>query len=222
MADHVVGVGPKLNEAFRSNLCGCSKDGNVFDLTPGVFEESETVKPVSSSNSQQCRVLIFGRGDVEDFKLKGFDIAGKVFAALEDTRLVFVGAPDRKHEEIANRLIECGVPASRLISRSGSCSHAFENRGLWINRTRGNVSWVSLCSSVVTGIAQCSFWFNINICNWVRGPRGVDRSHPEYLVWGQEMSTWGSGDFAWFLWQEIQLGQTDKRVSLPDDQPGSW
>ena len=165
MADHVVGVGPKLNEAFRSNLCGCSKDGNVFDLTPGVFEESETVKPVSSSNSQQCRVLIFGRGDVKDFKLKGFDIAGKAIAALQDTRLVFVGAPDRKHEEIANRLIECGVPASRLISRSGSCSHAFENRGLWINRTRGNVSWVSLCSSVVTGIAQCSFWFNINICN---------------------------------------------------------
>ena len=156
MADHVVGVVPKLSEAFRSYLCGCSKDGNVFDLTPGVFVESETVKQISSSNSQHCRVLIFGRGDVEDFKLKGVDIAGKAIAALQDTRLVFVGAPDRKHEEIANRLIECGVPASRLrvrgfvsrprkfealISRSGSCSHAFENRGLWINRIRGNVSW---------------------------------------------------------------------------------
>ena len=44
MADHVVGVGPKLSEAFRSYLCGCNKDGNVFDLTPGVFEESEPVK----------------------------------------------------------------------------------------------------------------------------------------------------------------------------------
>ena len=30
---------------------------------------------------------------------------------------MFVGAPHRKHEEIANRLIECGVPASRLRVR---------------------------------------------------------------------------------------------------------
>ena len=117
MADHVVGVGPKLSEAFRSYLCGCNKDGNVFDLTPGVFEEFETVKQVSHSDRQQRRVLVFGRGDVEDFELKGFDIAGKAIAALQDSRLVFVGARDGKHEEIAKRLIECGVPASRLRVR---------------------------------------------------------------------------------------------------------
>ena len=114
MADHVVGIGPKLSEAFRSYLSGCDKDGNVFDLTPGVFEEFETVKQVSHSDRQQRRVLVFGRGDVEDFELKGFDIAGKAIAALQDTRLVFVGAPDGKREEIAKRLIEYGVPASRL------------------------------------------------------------------------------------------------------------
>ena len=113
MADHVVGVGPKLSESFRSYLSGCDKDGNVFDLTPGVFEELKTVKQVSHSDRQQRRVLVFGRGDVEDFEIKGFDIAGKAVAALEDTRLVF-GAPDGNHEEIMRRLIECGVPASRL------------------------------------------------------------------------------------------------------------
>ena len=117
MADHVVGVGPKLSEAFRSYLCGCHKDGKVFDLTPGLFEEFETVKQVSPSDRQQRRVLVFSRGDVEDFELKGFDIAGKAIAALQDTLLVFVGAPDGKHEEIASRLIECGVPASRLRVR---------------------------------------------------------------------------------------------------------
>ena len=117
MADHVVGVGPKLSEAFRSYLCGCHKDGKVFDLTPGVFEEFETVKQVSPSDRQQRRVLVFGRGDAEDFELKGFDIAGKAIAALQDTLLVFVGAPDGKHKEIANRLIDCGVPASRLRVR---------------------------------------------------------------------------------------------------------
>ena len=116
MADHVVGVGPKLSEAFRSYLCGCNKDGNVFDFTPGVFEEFKAVRQAPNQR-QQRSVLVFGSGDVDDFELKGFDIAGKAIAALQDTRLLFVGAPDGKHEEIAKRLSECGVPASRLRVR---------------------------------------------------------------------------------------------------------
>ena len=116
MADHVVGVGPKLSEAFRSYLRGCKKDDHVLDFTPGVLEEFEAVNQ-DPSERQQRSVLVFGRGDVDDFELKGFDIAGKAIAALQDTRLMFVGAPDGKHEEIAKRLIECGVPASRLRVR---------------------------------------------------------------------------------------------------------
>ncbi|CAH3146477.1 unnamed protein product [Porites evermanni] len=116
MADHVVGVGPKLSEAFRSYLRSCQKDDNVLDLTPGVFVEFEAVKQALNER-QQHSVLVFGRGDVEDFELKGFDIAGKAVAELEDTRLVFVGAPDGKHEEIAKRLTACGVPPSRLRVR---------------------------------------------------------------------------------------------------------
>ncbi|CAH3193344.1 unnamed protein product, partial [Porites evermanni] len=94
MADHVVGVGPKLSEAFRSYLRSCRKDDTVLDFTPGVFEEFAALKQVPR-----------------------FDIAGKAISALEDTRLVFVGAPDGKHEEIANRLTECGVPERRLRVR---------------------------------------------------------------------------------------------------------
>ena len=116
MADHFVGVGPKLSEFFRPDLRSCQKDDNVLDLTPGVFEEFVAVKQALNER-QQRSVLVFGRGDVEDFKLKGFDIAGKAVAELEDTRLVFVGAPDGKHEEIAKRLTECGVPPSRLRVR---------------------------------------------------------------------------------------------------------
>ena len=116
MADHVLGVGPKLSEALRSYLCGCNKDGNVFDFTPGVFEEFKAVRQVPNQR-QQRSVLVFGGGDVDDFELKGFDIAGKAIAALQDTRLMFVGAPDGKHEEITKRLIQCGVPARRLRVR---------------------------------------------------------------------------------------------------------
>ena len=116
MADHVVGVGAKLSEAFRSYLRGCKKEDNVFDFTPGVFEEFVAVYQ-DPNERQQRSVLVFGRGDVEDFQLKGFDIAGKAIAALQNTRLVFVGAPDGKQEEIADLLFECGLPASRLRVR---------------------------------------------------------------------------------------------------------
>ena len=116
MADLVVGVGPKLSEAFRSYLGGCQKDQSVVDLTPGVFEEFVSVRQVVEERKQRS-VLVFGCGDAEDFEVKGFDIAGKAVAALEDTRLMFAGAPDGKREEIAKRLTGCGVPASRLKVR---------------------------------------------------------------------------------------------------------
>ena len=44
MADQVVGIGPKLSEAYRSYLRGCQKDDHVLNFTPGVFEEFEAVK----------------------------------------------------------------------------------------------------------------------------------------------------------------------------------
>ena len=116
MANFVVGVGPKLSEAFRSYLRWCEKDQTILDLTPGVFEEFVSVKQVPVER-KHCSVLVFGRGDAEDFSLKGFDIAGKAVASLPDTHLVFVGAPDGKVEEVAARLLNCGIPANRLKVR---------------------------------------------------------------------------------------------------------
>ena len=115
MADLVVGVGPKLSEAFRSYLRG--EGINVIDFTPGVFDEFVGVKQ-SPNEGKHRRVLIFGRGDDEDFELKGFDIAGKAIAKLPDTLLVFAGARDGKYEEIARKLSEChGVPKRSLRVR---------------------------------------------------------------------------------------------------------
>ena len=145
MADHVVGVGPKLSDAFRSYLRGFKKDDDVLDFTPGVFEEFEAVNQ-DPSERQQRSVLVFGRGDIEDhdFELKGFDIAGKAVAALLDTRLVFVGASDRKKEEVKNSFITCGVPADRLRVRGfvedrESLRHLFQEVDLVVmpSRTEG-------------------------------------------------------------------------------------
>ncbi|XP_068699941.1 protein NLRC3-like isoform X2 [Montipora foliosa] len=113
MANFVVGVGPKLAEAFCNYLRSCQKDQDVMDFTPGIFDEFVSVQQVREERKQYS-VLVFGRGDAEDFELKGFDIAARSVAALHDTRLVVVGAPDGKREEIANRLLECGIPKRRL------------------------------------------------------------------------------------------------------------
>ena len=116
MADFVVGIGPKLSEAFRSYLRSCHKDQNVVDFTPGVFDEFKSVKQ-SPEERKHCSVLVFGRGDNEDFELKGFDIVARAVASLPGTRLVFVGAPDGKREEMKEMLTKCGVPAKSLRVR---------------------------------------------------------------------------------------------------------
>ena len=116
MSDFVVGVGPKLTETFHSYLRGCQKHQTVFEFTPGVFDEFLSVQQVPEER-KHIRILVFGRGDAEDFSLKGFDIAGKAVASLPDCHLVFVGAPNGKHEEIAKQLEDCGISASRLKVR---------------------------------------------------------------------------------------------------------
>ena len=143
MADLVVGVGPKLTEALRSYLRRWQNNESVVDLTPGVFEEFVGVIQDIKERKQRI-VLVFNRGDAEDFELKGFDIAGKAVAALYDTRLVFVGAPDGKRVEIAERLIGCGVPSSRLrvigfIQDRGTLKRLFRQVDLVVmpSRTEG-------------------------------------------------------------------------------------
>ena len=116
MADLVVGVGPKLTEAFRKYLRWCKKDQDVFEFTPSVFADFASVQQALDERKHRS-VLVFGRGDYEDFELKGFDIAARSVAALPDTLLVFVGAPDGKQQEIAERLLDSGIPKRRLSVR---------------------------------------------------------------------------------------------------------
>ena len=117
MANFVVTVGPKLYEAFHAYLRGYQKD-QIFEFTPGILAEFSEVKQVLQDDGKIFRVLAFGRGDAEDFLLKGFDIAASAVASLSDCHLLFVGAPDGKLEEIKQRFLECGISANKLTIRS--------------------------------------------------------------------------------------------------------
>ena len=66
MADFVVGVGPMLSEVLSRCLHFYKKDRTILDLTPGIFDEFVSVKQVPDER-KHCSVLVFGRGDAEDF-----------------------------------------------------------------------------------------------------------------------------------------------------------
>ena len=118
LADLVVAVGAKLRDAYSSYLRSCQKSQDIIQLTPGAFDEFKAVKQ-AAQEGEKFKVLTFGRGDPEDFELKGYDIAPKALAELRDSSycLVFVGTPEGKQDEVKERLLESGIPKDQLIVR---------------------------------------------------------------------------------------------------------
>ena len=118
LADQVVAIGPKLAEVFSGYLRPCGKDRDVLNFTPGIFSEFADVNQATDER-EAFNVLVFGRGDSEDFKLKGYDIAAQAIAELKDTtyKLVFVGATRGEEEKVAKKLLEQGLEPSQLKVR---------------------------------------------------------------------------------------------------------
>ena len=121
LADQVAAVGPKLTGAFACYLRSCGKDEDVINLTPGIFSEFANINQ-AVKGGETFRVLLFGRGDCEDFRVKGYDIAARAVAKLEDEeqsyKLVFVGAPNGEEEKVKERFLKEGISPSQLIVRS--------------------------------------------------------------------------------------------------------
>ena len=121
-ADLVMPVGPRLTEFYSSYLQRYKKEMDVLSFTPGLFEREFGDLEQDANNNADFKVLIFGRGDKEDFELKGYNIAAKAFTdpRLEKKlyQLIFVGAPEGKEEEVRERLLQCGIAKEQLIVRT--------------------------------------------------------------------------------------------------------
>jgi len=115
-ADVVLAIGPKLKDSVAANLRWDGRDEHVIDITPGIFSEFAESEQASQER-EEFRILVFGRGDSKDFKLKGYDIAAKAIAGLKDKTylLKFVGAPNGKEKEVTDEFLKCGIPSSQLI-----------------------------------------------------------------------------------------------------------
>ena len=85
-ADLIVTVGPKLREMYDSYLQPFKIiDEDVFALIPGPFDgEFRGLRLRANDEKNRFEVLLCGRGDEEDFELKGYKIA---VMALADLRL---------------------------------------------------------------------------------------------------------------------------------------
>ncbi|XP_067056348.1 uncharacterized protein [Acropora muricata] len=141
-ADQIVAIGPKLAATYSRKYEG----KKVLDLTPGIFSEFANIKQGINERTE-FQVFIFGRGDSEDFHLKGYDIAAHAVAELKDeeppVKLVFVGAPNGKEEEVKGMLLKTKISPRQFIVRSakerGQPSQKFHQADLVImpSRTEG-------------------------------------------------------------------------------------
>ena len=122
LADLVVPVGPRLKEAYSSYLRRSKTDQDILSITPGLFDREFGDLKQSPNDNVEFKVLIFGRGDDEDFELKGYNIAAKSFTdhrlKQKPYHLLFVGAPNGKLNEIRKQLVRCGIDENQLTVRS--------------------------------------------------------------------------------------------------------
>ena len=123
-ADLVVPVGPRLAKAYRSYLQECKKGDDFFELIPGPFEREFVDLPAKQNPKKENDdfiVLLCGRGDEEDFELKGYDIAVKAFADQrlkgKPYSLLFVGSPEGKQDEVRERFLKYGITGEQLRVR---------------------------------------------------------------------------------------------------------
>ena len=124
LADLVVPVGPRLKEAYTSYLQRCkTADRDVLTITPGLFQREfgDLVAKQDPNEDGEFKVLLFGRGDDEDFELKGYNIAAQAFTDQrlknKPYRLIFVGTPEGKQEEVRGKLLQGGIAEAQLTVR---------------------------------------------------------------------------------------------------------
>ena len=123
LADLIVPVGPRLKEAYSSYLQRCKTNQDLLSITPGLFEREfgDLVAKQDPNEDGEFKVLLFGRGDDEDFELKGYNIAAQAFTDQrlknKPYRLMFVGAPEGKQGEVREKLLQHGIVEAQLTVR---------------------------------------------------------------------------------------------------------
>ena len=121
LADLVVPVGPRLKEAYSAYLQRYKTGQDVLSITPGLFQREFGDLIQTCNEHAEFKVLLFGRGDDEDFELKGYNIAAQAFTDRrlknQPYHLIFVGAPEGKQEKVREKLLKREIAEAQLTVR---------------------------------------------------------------------------------------------------------
>ena len=121
LADLVVPVGPRLKEVYTSHLQRYKTGQDVLSITPGLFQREFRDLIQTRNEHAEFKVLLFGRGDDEDFELKGYNIAAQAFTDQrlknKPYHLIFVGAPEGKQEKVREKLLQHEIAEAQLTVR---------------------------------------------------------------------------------------------------------
>ena len=111
-ADVVMTIGPKLTDAYKRQL----RKQDVLNLTPTIFTEFLDVQQASEERRTFC-VSLIESGDSEYFMVKGYNITVKAIANLKDEsyQLKFASKQRGKEDELADKLLQCGIGHNQLI-----------------------------------------------------------------------------------------------------------
>ena len=64
-----------MKEVYSSYLQRCKTVQEVLSITPGLFQREFGDLTETTNENAEFKVLLIGRGDDEDFELKGYNIA---------------------------------------------------------------------------------------------------------------------------------------------------
>jgi glycosyltransferase involved in cell wall biosynthesis/tetratricopeptide (TPR) repeat protein len=109
--DLVIAVGPRLTREFATDLHGDGNPVPIMELTPGLPEHPASAAAIPPA----IRCLVLGR--VEDYQLKGLDLAAKALGRVvtgwkygTSPKLVVRGAPRGTDAELRKRLAKDSDP----------------------------------------------------------------------------------------------------------------
>ena len=147
---------------------------------------------------------------------------------------MFVGAPDGKHEEIANRLIECDVPAGRLRVRGfaqdrESLKRLFQEVDLVVMPSRTEGFGLTGLEAMLAGLpvlVSRNSGFGETLSSEAFGPSFVIESENP-AIWTVAIQNIWSKDRKCLLEEAVTLLDSYGRKfnwakQISDDQLGSW
>ncbi|XP_029191672.2 glycogen synthase-like [Acropora millepora] len=112
-ADAVLTVGRSLRRKYKK----CLPDRNIGAITPGVLEDWPPQERLSHVGQVEVfHVLMFGRAEPDDRKLKGYDIVAEAVVSLgERFHLTFVGSQQNKQKCLEDWFeINAGIKKEQL------------------------------------------------------------------------------------------------------------